>query len=74
MKFPTPAWWGNFLKGAARPLATYGLIGSTLRGLFDPAVTEGKLTIVAGLLAISLGLRSLDKKVEADAGKTVDPV
>lgn len=53
---------GDLARGAWRPLAGYSFTGSLIVGLFNPAVTEGKMLVIAGLLGGLGYLRTQDKK------------
>lgn len=53
---------GDIARGAWRPLAGYSFTASLIAGLFSPAVTEGKMLVIAGLLGGLGYLRSADKK------------
>lgn len=52
---------GAILKGAARPFLFYSGTVSFMVGMFNVGVTEGKLTILAGILMVLVGARSYDK-------------
>lgn len=52
----------DFARGAWRPLAGYGFTASLIAGLFNPAVTDSKMLVIAGLLGGLGYLRTQDKK------------
>lgn len=54
--------FGDFAKGAWRPLAGYSFTASLIVGLFNPAVTDSKMLVIAGLLGGLGYLRTQDKK------------